>query len=165
MMWRRWLQNLLTTPIAARRRFPPHVLRDIEAAITEVERLHAGELRFVVETALDFAHLRGGMSARERAIEQFGQLRVWDTEHNNGVLIYVLFAERRVEIVADRGIAARVSAAEWAAVCRAVEVEFRDGRFREGSLAAIAGVGGLLAQHFPAAAGDRDEQPNRPLLL
>ena len=164
-MWRRWLQNLLTTPLEVRRRFPRQVLRDIESAISGVESLHAGELRFVVETALDFAHLRAGMSARARAIEQFGRLGVWDTEHNNGVLIYVLFAERRVEIVADRGIAARVSTAEWETVCRAVEVEFRDGRFREGSLAAIAGVGGLLAQHFPAAAGDRDEQPNRPLLL
>ena len=164
-MWRRWLQNLLSTPIAARRRFPRQTLRDIEAAITEVERDHAGELRFVVETALDFAQLRAGLSARERAIEQFGRLGVWDTEHNNGVLIYVLFAERRVEIVADRGIAARVSPAEWEGVCRAVEVDFRDGRFREGSLAAIAGVGALLARHFPAAAGDRNEQPNRPLLL
>lgn len=164
-MWRRWLQNLLSTPLAVRRRFPSHVLRDIEAAITELEQRHAGELRFVVETALDFTQLRAGLSARARAIEQFGRLGVWDTEHNNGVLIYVLFAERRVEIVADRGIAARVPPSEWEAVCRAVEVEFRDGRFREGSLAAIAGVGGLLARHFPAAKGDRDEQPNRPLLL
>ena len=90
---------------------------------------------------------------------------VWDTEGNNGVLIYVLLAEQRVEIIADRGIAARVEQSEWDAVCRRVESEYRAGRFREGSIAAVTGVGELLARHFPAAAGDRNEQPDRPILL
>ena len=159
------MQNILSTPLLVRRRFPRHVLRDIEAAITEVERKHAGELRFVVEASLDLALLRAGCTPRARAIDQFARLGVWDTEHNNGVLIYVLFAEHRVEIIADRGIATRVSQSEWDAVCHEVEHEFRDGRFREGAIAAVEGVGRLLARHFPAAAGDRNEQPNRPLLL
>lgn len=164
-MWQRWLKNILTTPLATRRRFTAQVLRDIETAITEVEHRHAGEVRFVVETALDLSRLYARCTARERAIEQFSALRVWDTEHNNGVLVYVLFSEHRVEIVADRGIAARVSQDEWNAVCADVECAYRQGDFGAGSVGAIEGVGRLLAKHFPAAGGDLDEQPNRPLVL
>jgi len=162
---KRWLQNLFALPFVARLRFDARVLADIEAAIATLERAHAGELRFVVENALDFAQLRAGCTARARALEQFGLQGVWDTEGNNGVLIYVLLAEQRVEIIADRGIAARVEQSEWDAVCRRVESEYRAGRFREGSIAAVTGVGELLERHFPAAAGDRNEQPDRPILL
>ena len=148
----RWINNFRATPFGTRRRFPGHVLQAIEKAITTVEAKHAGEIRFVVETSLDFAELWAGCTPRQRAIALFGSLGVWDTANNNGVLIYVLMAER-------------VSPAEWEAVCRVMEAHFRDGRFREGSLAGIEAVGELLAKHFPQQGGDRNEQPNRPVLL
>jgi len=165
MLLTRLLRHTMTTPLATRRRFPGHVLRAIEQAITTVESRHAGEIRFAVETALEFSALRAGQTPRERAVELFGQLGVWDTEHNNGVLIYLLMAERDVEIVADRGIAARVTREEWEALCHLMEDHFRAGRFREGAIAGVEGVGALLARHFPQAGGDRNEQPNRPVLL
>jgi uncharacterized membrane protein len=102
---------------------------------------------------------------RERAVEVFSQYRVWDTANNNGVLIYLLMAEHDVEIIADRGIAAKVSDAEWQAVCQEMETHFRAGRFREGAIAGVEGVAALLARHFPHEGGDRNEQPNRPILL
>lgn len=161
----RWIKHWTATPLGTRRVFPQHVMQAIEKAIATVESRHAGEIRFAIDTALDFASLRAGLSPRERAVEVFGQLRVWDTEHNNGVLIYLLMAEHDVEIIADRGIAARVSPDEWEAICRLMEAHFREGRFREGAVAGVEAVGELLARHFPNAAGDRNEQPNRPVLL
>ncbi len=161
----RALRHLFSTRWGTRRRFTPAVLRRIEAAIAGVERRHAGEIRFAIETALDLPDLWYGTTPRERAVLVFGHLGVWDTTGNNGVLIYVLMADRDVEIVADRGIAARVPQAGWDALCREVEAHFHAGRFAEGSEAAVAGVGALLAAHFPGARGDRDEQPNRPVML
>lgn len=165
MTWRRWLTHLLAMPWQTRRRFPSHALAAIEQAIAAVEARHAGEIRFVVETSLEPAVLWRGLSARDRALEVFGRLGVWDTAHNNGVLIYLLMCEQDVEIIADRGIAARVLPSEWEAVCRRMEAEFRDGRFREGAILGVESVGALLAQHFPNEGGDRNEQPNRPVLL
>lgn len=161
----RWINNLRATPLATRRRFPTHVLQAIEKAITTVEAQHAGEIRFVVETSLDVAALWSGRTPRQRAIELFGSLGIWDTANNNGVLIYLLMAERDVEIIADRGIASAVDPREWETLCRVMEEHFRDGRFREGALAGVEGVGALLARHFPNHAGDRNEQPNRPILM
>jgi uncharacterized membrane protein len=161
----RTLRHLCATRWMTRRRFGAPVLAAIEAAVREVELTHAGELRFAVETALDLPELWGGVAPRQRALQVFGHLGVWDTAHNNGVLIYLLLADHVVEIVADRGIAARVLPAEWDAVCRQMEEHYRARRWREGSLAGIRGVGELLARHFPKAAGDRDEQPNQAVLL
>ncbi len=161
----RWSRNLFATPLGTRRRFPTHALRTIEKAITTVEAKHAGEIRFVIETSLDLGDLWAGRTPRQRAVELFGRLGIWDTERNNGVLIYLLMAEHDVEIVADRGIAARVSAEEWEALCRTMEQHFRESRFLEGAVAGIEGVGALLARHFPNEGGDRNEQPNRPVLL
>jgi len=161
----RSLRHLFATRGSTRRRFTPEVLRGVEAAIAAVESRHAGEIRFAIETALDLPDLWYGTTPRERAVMVFGQLGVWDTAGNNGVLIYVLMADRVVEIVADRGIAARVPQADWDAVCRAMEGHFRAGRFAEGADAGIEGVGRLLAQHFPGQGGDRDEQPNAPVIL
>ena len=109
----RWIKNLSATPLATRRRFPTHALRSIEKAITTVESKHAGEIRFVIETALDLGDLWARRTPRQRAVELFGRLGVWDTERNNGVLIYLLMDEHDVEIVADRGISSRVAAEEW----------------------------------------------------
>src|SRR6185503_2897373 len=161
----RALRHLFSTRWGTRRRFAVEVRRRIETAITGLERRHAGEIRFAIETALDLPELWDGVMSRERALNVFGQLGVWDTAGNNGVLIYVLMADHVVEIVADRAIAARVAQGEWDALCRAMEVHFRAGRFAEGSEAGIAGVGALLARHFPGQGGDANEQPERPVLL
>lgn len=161
----RLLRHLSATRWATRRRFPDTALASIEAAVREVESRHAGEIRFAVETAFDLPELWRGLEPRQRALEVFGQLGVWDTAGNNGVLVYVLVADRDVEIVADRAIAARVSQAEWDAICREVEDQFRAGRFTEGAVAAVQAIGRLLARHFPSQGGDRDEQPNQPVLL
>ena len=113
----------------------------------------------------DLPELWRDLPPRQRALQLFGQFGVWDTAHNNGVLIYVLMADRDVEIVADRGIAAHVSQAEWQAVCRQMEAHYRAGRFREGSVLGILGVGALLGQHFPGRRGSDHELPNQPVLL
>jgi uncharacterized membrane protein len=162
---RRLWRHLTTWPLHTRRRFSSATLSAIEAAIAGVESRHAGEIRFAVETSLDLRALRAGVQPRARALEVFGSLRVWDTARNNGVLIYLLMADRDVEIVADRGIASHVPTEAWEQVCRAMEAHFRDARWREGALAGIEGVAGLLAGHFPHDGGDADEQPNRPVLL
>jgi uncharacterized membrane protein YgcG len=162
---RRILRHMLATRWATRRRFTPAVLDGIEAAIEAAETRHAGEIRFAVETAIDLPSLWRGETARARALEAFAGLGVWDTEANNGVLIYVLMADHDFEIIADRGIASRVSQAEWEEVCREAEDRFRAGRFGEGAQAAIAGVARLLGRHFPARGADRNEQPNQPVLL
>ena len=161
----RIFRHLFTTHWATRRCFTADVQRRIENCVREVELQHAGEIRFAIETALDLPELWSGLASRQRALEVFGQLGVWDTAGNNGVLIYLLRADRCVEIIADRGIASRVLPAEWDAVCRAMEDHFRAGRFAEGSEAGVRGVGHLLGKHFPNAGGDRDELPNQPILL
>jgi uncharacterized membrane protein len=161
----RTLRHLTSSTRGTRSRFTPAVLAEVEAAITAAEAQHAGEIRFAIETALPWAALWHNVTPRARAIEAFARLRIWDTQSNNGVLIYVLRADRAVEIVADRGINERVSAAEWEAVCREVETHYRAGRYVEGSRAAVAGVAKLLAQHFPAARASGNELPNQPILL
>ena len=161
----RVLRHLFATHWGTRRRFAPEVLVRIEQALRRIEGQHAGELRFAVETAFDLPEIWYGVTPRQRALQVFGQLGVWDTEDNNGVLIYVLMADHDVEIIADREIAARVSQAEWDAVCRDMEDHFRAGRFAEGSETGITAVGRLLGKHFPGRRGDRDEQPNLPVLL
>jgi uncharacterized membrane protein len=161
----RLLRHLLMPMWLLRWRYPQTLLSRIEQRIGEFERAHAGELRFVVEHALEPGDLLAGLTPRERALELFGLLRVWDTEHNNGVLIYVLHAEHAVEIITDRGLARCVPQAEWDALCRTAETEFRAGRHAAGALAAVEGASRLLAQHFPARSGGRNELPDQPLLL
>jgi uncharacterized membrane protein len=161
----RWLRHLTASARRTQTLFSASVLSDIEAAIGSAESQHAGEIRFVIETALPGQLLWRGTTARARALELFARFHVWDTEANNGVLIYLLRADRAVEIIADRGINARVSPAEWDAVCREVEAHYRAGRYAEGSLAAVAGVARLLALHFPAARASGNELPNQPILI
>lgn len=161
----RVLRHLLTPFWVLRLRYPRSLQQQIEARIAALEVRHPGELRFVVEHALDLGDLFAGTTARERAIDLFGLLRVWDTERNNGVLIYVLHAEHAVEIVADRALARVVPQAAWDEICRRVETEFRAGRHAQGALAAIDGAAALLEQYFPASGGDHNELPDQPLLL
>jgi uncharacterized membrane protein len=168
---KRFLRHLFTPPWAWRRAFPPAVLDAIEAAIRQSEATHTGEIAFAIENALSPGQVWRGTSDRERALQVFADLRVWDTAANNGVLIYVLLADRDIEIVADRGLAAKVASAEWEAVAQAMEAGFRAGRFEAGALAGVARAGELLARHFPATGGgaalgdNPDELANRPVIL
>jgi uncharacterized membrane protein len=145
--------------------FPPKVLESIERAIKAGETTHSGQVRFVVEGALDGAPLFRGQPARERALDIFAQLRIWDTAHNNGVLIYLLLADRDVEIVADRGIDARVGTAGWEKICREMETDFRAGRFESGAIKGIAAVSRQLAAHFPGHGGGPNELPDAPVVI
>ena len=165
MELRRWWRHWTFPHARVRKLFPRRVLQAIEDAIRVSERHHLGELRFVVEGGLDWPLLWRGVSARERALELFSQLRVWDTEHNSGVLIYLQLADRRVEIIADRGIHKKVGADTWRRLCADMERAFRAGRFEEGALQGVQAIGRLLAEHFPAPADNPDELPDAPLVL
>jgi uncharacterized membrane protein len=141
----------------------PDGLAHLEQRIGSSERRHSGEIRVCVEAGLPLSYLWRRASARERAVSLFGKLRVWDTEHNNGVLIYLLLAERAIEVVADRGLARRVDTAVWQGIVAALSGELKAGRYREGVESAVDAVTKLLEQHFPLAPGDAnpDELPNR----
>jgi uncharacterized membrane protein len=162
---RRVARHLLEHHWRVRRIFPPDVLVRIGQAIRTGEATHAGQVRFVVEGALDGRPLLRNQPARERALDLFSHLRIWDTVHNNGVLIYLLLADRDVEIIADRGIDAHVGAAGWERICRAMEAEFRQGQFERGVIDGIAAVSGVLARYFPPQSGDRNELPDQPVLM
>lgn len=162
---KRVLRHLLTSRRALHRSFPPATLTVIEAAIRAAEREHSGEIRFAIETCLDARRLWAGVTPRERALEVFAHLGVWDTERNNGVLIYLLLAEHDIEIVPDRGLAGKVADEEWQEVCRCMEDEFRAGRYEAGAVGGVRRVSALIARHFPPQAGDRNELPDRPVLV
>jgi uncharacterized membrane protein len=155
---------MFTTAWSVRRTFPARTMDAIEAAIRQSEAGHAGQIRFAVEHSLDLPELLRGLTARERAIDAFSHLRVWDTEHNNGVLIYLLLADRDVEIVADRGIHLKVREG-WEPICQRMEESFRAGEFESGALFGVRAVGEKLAAHFPRRAGAGNELPDRPVVL
>lgn len=161
----RWIRHLFLDDLAARRAFPRAALVAIEQAIAAQERRHRGELRFVVEGGLALPALVSRRSAHERAIELFGHLRVWDTEDNAGVLVYLLLADRRVEIVADRGIHAKVGAAAWDAICGAMQRAFAQGQFEAGAILGIKAISDLLAEHFPPGEDNPNELPDAPVVL
>jgi uncharacterized membrane protein len=168
MQFKRLIRHVTAPHWRTRMLFPKPTLDAIEQAVSRAERAHAGEIRFAIETSLAPLHVLNDLAPRARALEVFANLRVWDTEHNNGVLIYVQLADRDVEIVADRGLDGRVSAAEWEAVCRLIEGHFRTGQFQTGAIAGVDAVGTLLARHFPSAAapaGSHNQLPDRPTLL
>jgi len=162
-LWRhRW-----TDAADVRRVLPDALLERLEQRVGASERRHTGEVRICIEAGLPFSYLWRGATARERAIAQFGKLRVWDTEHNNGVLIYLLLAEHAIEIVADRGIASRVSAGQWADMTRRMGAAFRESRFEDGLTQALSEVSALLVEHFPLAPGevDSNELPDAPVVI
>jgi uncharacterized membrane protein len=162
---RRIGRHLLEHRWRLRRDFPPTVLARIEQAIKAGEATHSGQVRFVVEGALDGAPLFRDQPARERALDIFSQLRIWDTAHNNGVLIYLLLADRDVEIIADRGIDVKVGAAGWENICREMEADFRAGHFERGVIKGIEAVSRELAKHFPARGGGTNELPDAPVVM
>jgi uncharacterized membrane protein len=165
MNLRRIARHLLVMPGALKRAFPPATMAAIEQAIAAGEREHSGEVRFAAEAALDVPGLFAGQSARERAIDVFSQLRVWDTAENNGVLIYLLLADHDIEIVADRGINRRVRPEEWEAICKEMEALLRKGEFEHAIVAGIEAVSRLVGRHFPARTGDRNELTDKPAIV
>lgn len=162
----RWLKHLSHGRWHTNRMFPRSTLDAIERAVRNCESRHSGEIRFVVEGALPLDALRARQTPRERAIDVFARLRIWDTEHRNGVLIYVLLADRDVEIVADRGVAGgHVPQTEWERVAQIIEAHFRERRFERGAVAGIEAVAALLAQNPVSAAHWRNHLPDAPLIL
>ncbi|MGH8539724.1 MAG: TPM domain-containing protein [Stenotrophobium sp.] len=162
----RLLKHAFTGHLVARRAFPKAKLQAIENAVHTCESQHGGEIRFAVEASLHASAIWHGLTPRERAIQVFSDLRVWNTEHNNGVLIYVLLADRAVEIVADRGVAqGHVPQREWDAVCREMEKHFGAGLFETGSVAGVQAVADILAR-YPAGPRDAgNELPDAPVIL
>jgi len=160
-LWR----HLWCERATVRRRFPAALLTEVEQRIAAGETRHAAEVRVAIEASLGLPAVWSRMTPRERALEVFGALRVWDTEDNNGVLIYVLLADQTVEIVADRSAARAVSDAQWRAITEAMIRAFRAGRYRDGLLGAIDELESRLAEVFPASGHNPDELPNRPALL
>jgi hypothetical protein len=165
MSMKRIAKHLMATKWMVNRAFPGDTLIAIDTAIKASEATHRGEIRFAVEGALDIAPLFRGQTARERAIDVFSQLRIWDTERNNGVLIYLLLADRNVEIVADRGIHEKVDAQEWEGICRKMEAAFRQADFEGGVVRGIQEVTRHLTRHFPPIGDDRNELPDKPVVL
>jgi uncharacterized membrane protein len=163
--WRRWLRHAFWARSTLARAFPAATLQAIEAAIGVSESAHSGEIRFAIEGSLEPHEVWAGKTPRARALEVFARLGVWDTEANNGVLIYLLLADRDVEIVADRGLNGRVGVDEWSAVCATMEEHLRGGQYELGAVHAVQAVGALLARHCPPSPGGRDELPNRPAVL
>ena len=158
-------KHLLANRSRVNRAFPKTSLDAIEQAIKASEATHAGQIRFVVEGALDGRPLFRDQSARERALDLFSRLRIWDTAHNSGVLIYVLLADRNVEIIADRGIDAAVGHVAWQQICTAMEIEFSQGHFEQVVIAGIEEVTRHLVTHFPKGRDGRNELPDTPLVL
>jgi uncharacterized membrane protein len=150
----------------ARRAIPPALVEQLARRVAASEKRHSGEVRIYVEAGLPLRYLWRDARPRERAIAMFGKLRVWDTEQNNGVLIYLLLAEHAIEIVADRGLAQKVDPGTWQAIVRHMSEAFRQGRFEDGLTKALEEVSALLVEHFPLGPGaaDANELPDRPVL-
>jgi len=158
-------KHLLEYRWRVRRIFTPKVLAAIEQAIKMSEAVHSGQVRFVVEGALDGKPLFRDQPARERALDIFSKLRIWDTAHNNGVLIYLLLADRNVEIVADRGIDAKVGAVAWEKICTDMETDFKAGNFERGVIKGIEAVSRQLAKYFPNSGVGPNELPDAPVVI
>lgn len=161
----RWLRHLVGDT-AVRRLFPPTSLDRIQAAIKRTERTHLGEICFAIEGGLGLGQVARGRTSRERAEEVFAQLRVWDTAHNTGVLIYLLLADHAIEVVADRAVAARVARAEWDEICALMRAKFAAREYEAGAVAGLEAVTALLVRHLPSeGVANPDELPDRPQIL
>lgn len=160
----RVLRHLLTSRRSLERAFDPHGRRAVEEAIAASEKCHRGELRFAVESRLGIPALLAGETARERALEVFASLGVWDTEENSGILVYVLLADHSVEIVADRGYRS-VTGDQWRAICQQMEAAFREGAYRRGALEGVLGCAKHATVLFPADGAGPNELPDPVVFL
>ena len=161
----RFIKHLISHQWQVQRHFSAEALRTIEKAIAASEKTHAGEIRFVVEAGLHPYEILCKKTPKKRAIELFGRLNIWDTEHNNGVLVYLLLADRDVEIVADRGIDRLVGHEGWEDICREMEKLFRKGQFEAGMLQGIAHISAALEKHYPQTGVSKNEVSNKPLVM
>ncbi|MBX3585889.1 MAG: TPM domain-containing protein [Ramlibacter sp.] len=163
---RRFLRNLWFDAADTRRAIPPEMVQRLMTRVAASEKRHSGEVRICVEGGLPASYLWRNAPARERALAMFGKLKVWDTEHNNGVLIYLLLADRAIELVADRGLSRHVPREDWQAMVARMGAAFREGRFEDGLTQALGEVSAVLVQHFPLADGEvrPNELPDEPLL-
>jgi uncharacterized membrane protein len=161
----RTLNHLLSGPWLVSQYFTKANFRKIEEAIAQSESRHSGEIRFAVEHGLHLPDLLRGISPRERAVHVFSDLRIWDTEHNNGILLYLLLPDRAIEIVADRGILSRVPQTTWDAICSQIEAAFKQAKFEEGVIQGLQSMTALLAEHFPACGENPNELPNQAVML
>lgn len=162
---KRLCRHLFISPLALKKRFPKAVMQCIEQAIAESEQTHAGEIRFAVELNLPLTDILCNKSGHHRAVEVFSQLRVWDTEHNNGVLIYLLLADHDFEILADRGIYQHVGAQGWTQISHEMETLFKHRQFEAGVLHGIRQITQLLAEHYPVTTNNQNELSNAPVIL
>ena len=162
----RLLKHLWMDADDSRRAIPPDMLERLMRRVAASEQRHSGEIRICVEGGLPLSYLWRGANARERALSLFGKLRVWDTEQNNGVLIYLLLADHAIEIIADRGLKQHVTPQQWQAMVASMAGAFRQRRYEDGLTAALGEISALLVQHFAidAEQANPDELPNRPLL-
>ncbi|WP_171161906.1 TPM domain-containing protein [Usitatibacter palustris] len=162
---KRFLRHMAMTPYKSKLCFPDKTMAEIQRVVAECEAKHRGEVRFVVEAELSTAQLWANMTSRQRAIEVFSSLQVWNTEENSGILIYLLLADHKVEIVADRGINAKVADDAWRSICSAMEQEYRAGRFESGAIAGVKAASELLVAHFPARETNANELPDAPVRM
>jgi uncharacterized membrane protein len=169
MNWQRMWRHLVTDERASHRLFPAQTLKRLEFATRHGEQMHTGQVRLAIEDSLPLEAIRRNVTPRQRALEVFSALRVWDTEENDGVLVYLLIADQAVEIVADRGIDKKVDNSIWQAICAKMEKRFRAGEFADGVQVGLVEVGALLSVHFPRRTGDGKPQsndlPDAPVLL
>jgi len=161
----RFLRHVVSGSWSINHAFPAHAMQGITREIRATEATHQGQIVFAVQACLDPWEIARGKSGRERALEVFSELRIWDTEHNNGVLVFLLLADHDVEIVADRGIHVRCGAKVWEEICRKMEAEFRAGRFEEGVELGVHAIGEHLARHYPGDDTNPNELPDRPVVL
>ncbi|HEY1230479.1 MAG TPA: TPM domain-containing protein [Ramlibacter sp.] len=163
---KRILHHRLLDEADTRKAIPPALVERLAQRVAASERRHTGEIRICVEASLPTSYLLRGATPRQRAITMFGKLRVWDTEQNYGVLVYLLLAERAIEIVADRGLARRVDPGEWQRIVQRMGAAFREGRYEDGLTQSLEEVSALLVQHVPATAGEvrPNELPDEPVL-
>ncbi|MGZ3158881.1 MAG: TPM domain-containing protein [Burkholderiaceae bacterium] len=161
----RLMRHLTTTRATGRHTFPAHTLKAIQTAIAQGEAQHRAEIRLIVEPALTLRDVMSDLAPRERARELFAHHRIWDTEENCGILIYINLADHKVEIIADRAVGRALPATDWQAVCQTMTQGFARGDFHDSAVAALSELNALLKTHFPANGLPLNELPNRPLVL
>lgn len=164
-MWQRIRRNLFSSWFQLQRCFPKSKMREIRDFIAQGESKHTGELCFAIEARFSLWSLLNGITPRLRAEQIFSALRVWDTQENSGVLVYLQLAERRIEIVADRGIAEKVPAAMWQALCHAFTVDMHEKAPDQAVIACLEQINHLLSEYYPSSEDNRNELPNEPVIL
>jgi uncharacterized membrane protein len=165
MKFTRAIKHIFHNPWIVQRCFPKESMKRIEQAIKASEHLHSGQVVVAIEPALEFGHVLRVISPRRRAIDVFSRLRIWDTEQNNGVLIYLLLADRDVEILADRGIHQAAGQDAWDSICSEMEQSFRRGEFEAGVIKGIERVTAILKDKFPPNSSQKNELPNKLVVL